>query len=596
MKNFTLLMKTSAYAICVLVFLSTTFSFSQTNRVLVSVNWPANSFENKVEVYDPANNLLVSICNANDCYNTTGSTAVYVATYDLGCLAIDPLALPNYSIRLYNANNVAWSGSASVTVNVAGTDVVTNNGANASTSGFQVDFNVNDTTNFCTYPDTDGDFVIDAIDLDDDNDGILDIDEGLGLDSFNCAVPALNFESGSYDAVASAGNPEGTVGCVYRYGNAVEGYDILMEIVVLDNTTIVDIDDDTVDNPSYLQTRLNFTGSGTPGVEFKFTIVDSGTQTPSATLFRIGGTTWDVDGSSSTRESTVYYNPTAFGIDNPSTLLIDDLGSGNYQISASGDAEGPGFSTLKELRAYFQFSGNSFNIRMQTIRTATGSITREFPMSFTQCDIFDYKAPVLTILNGEDTDGDGLPNQLDLDSDNDGIPDNVELQGTTTYILPNNVIDYTTGVDTAYTDGLTITDTDGDNIPDFLDTDSDNDGIPDIQENGMADAIVTFTDDDNDGLDNLFETNGTNDATFDVNEDIENPSVSILPDTDGDLAAGGDLDYRDNLDAYYFDASLDFDGIDDYVDSDLDLDGMTKATIMGWIKLDSDFGNTSLYY
>jgi len=29
-----------------------------------------------------------------------------------------------------------------------------------------------------------------------------------------------------------------------------------------------------------------------------------------------------------------------------------------------------------------------------------------------------------------DTDGDGIPNYLDLDSDNDGVPDIVEVYGT----------------------------------------------------------------------------------------------------------------------------------------------------------------------
>ncbi len=63
----------------------------------------------------------------------------------------------------------------------------------------------------------------------------------------------------------------------------------------------------------------------------------------------------------------------------------------------------------------------------------------------------------------------------------------------------------------------------------------------------------------------------------------------ILPDTDGDIAAGGDVDYRDGLDVFYSSASIDFDGVDDYMDSDLDLDGMTQATIMAWVKLDSAF-------
>ena len=35
----------------------------------------------------------------------------------------------------------------------------------------------------------------------------------------------------------------------------------------------------------------------------------------------------------------------------------------------------------------------------------------------------------------KDTDGDGIPNRIDLDSDNDGIPDNVEAQTTIDFEL-----------------------------------------------------------------------------------------------------------------------------------------------------------------
>ena len=64
-----------------------------------------------------------------------------------------------------------------------------------------------------------------------------------------------------------------------------------------------------------------------------------------------------------------------------------------------------------------------------------------------------------------DTDGDGVPDYVDLDSDNDGIPDIVE------------------GCDV---------DTDGDGTPNCLDLDSDGDGCNDVTEAG-------FTDDDDDG-------------------------------------------------------------------------------------------------
>ena len=180
MKKITLLTKFFSYAFCVAFFLGSLNSFSQTNSVKVSVYWPSDSYENKVEVYDPANNLLATICNDLDCYNSGGSVELYAGTYDFGCLAIDPVALPSYYIKIYNVNDDSWSSGSTVTVNVAGVDVLSDNGASASSSGHKLEFSVNSST-YCNFPDTDGDFVIDIVDQDDDNDGVLDIDEGLGL-------------------------------------------------------------------------------------------------------------------------------------------------------------------------------------------------------------------------------------------------------------------------------------------------------------------------------------------------------------------------------------------------------------------------------
>ncbi|HNT74255.1 MAG TPA: hypothetical protein PKH77_04450, partial [Anaerolineae bacterium] len=91
-----------------------------------------------------------------------------------------------------------------------------------------------------------------------------------------------------------------------------------------------------------------------------------------------------------------------------------------------------------------------------------------------------------------DTDGDNIPDYLDLDSDNDGIPDVIEAGGDDAN--GDGIIDNFEDVDG---DGLSdnvdpdqggtplpVPDTDGDNIPDYLDLDSDNDGIPDVIEAG----------------------------------------------------------------------------------------------------------------
>jgi len=147
-----------------------------------------------------------------------------------------------------------------------------------------------------------------------------------------------------------------------------------------------------------------------------------------------------------------------------------------------------------------------------------------------------------------DFDGDGIPNQLDLDSDGDGIPDNVEGQSTAGYTAPANADSDNNGLDNAYeTGGLGIPDTDGDGSPDFLDINSDDNWTNDTAEAGLT---LSNTDTDNDGLDdNMDTTNGYGDPAGNIDNPLNTTGGSIdLPDADADAATGGDVDYRDDTD------------------------------------------------
>jgi gliding motility-associated-like protein len=186
-----------------------------------------------------------------------------------------------------------------------------------------------------------------------------------------------------------------------------------------------------------------------------------------------------------------------------------------------------------------------------------------------------------------DSDGDGFPDYLDIDSDGDGIPDNVEAQATAEYIAPSGIDSNNNGLDDAYEAnglmGIFPIDTDGDNLPDYLDEDSDNDNIfdeiegHDYNQDGIADVVRIGSDKDNDGLDDGFE--GSISVDIDVNDEINDP-YSQLPNTDGDEES----DYRDtdddddgietvdediNLNGNYLDDDSDDDGIPNYLDSDL---------------------------
>src|SRR5690606_15108831 len=132
-----------------------------------------------------------------------------------------------------------------------------------------------------------------------------------------------------------------------------------------------------------------------------------------------------------------------------------------------------------------------------------------------------------------DSDGDGIPDYLDIDSDNDGIPDNIEAQTTLGYIPPSGVDANNNGLDDAYEQngnlGLFPIDTDGDGMPDYLDEDSDDDGVPDYIEghdhnhDGIPDVVFIGSDKNNNGLDDGFEGSLL----------IRDP-LKDLPNTDGD--------------------------------------------------------------
>ncbi len=168
----------------------------------------------------------------------------------------------------------------------------------------------------------------------------------------------------------------------------------------------------------------------------------------------------------------------------------------------------------------------------------------------------------------------------DIDADDDGIPDNIEAQTTDDYILPNQdtFAQYinNNGLNSAYLTtsstgglGLTPVNTDAsaasnsDTVPDYVDVDSDADGVADVAENGPShpDSITSTTDTDGDGLLDIFDsindstvlgsTPGNWSPTDEVTADTVAHLKTIFGDADSDSVDGAitplqvDLDYRD---------------------------------------------------
>jgi hypothetical protein len=145
-----------------------------------------------------------------------------------------------------------------------------------------------------------------------------------------------------------------------------------------------------------------------------------------------------------------------------------------------------------------------------------------------------------------DSDGDGIIDALDEDSDNDGIFDKEEGAG----------------------------DADGDGIANYLDTDSDGDGIPDSEEwstgsddplaGCTADDPICFNNDaDGDGIFNYLDPDSDGDSLLDADEGTVNTDDDNIPDyLDTDSDNDGKPDSQEG------DGDIDGDGTPDYQDHD----------------------------
>ncbi len=113
------------------------------------------------------------------------------------------------------------------------------------------------------------------------------------------------------------------------------------------------------------------------------------------------------------------------------------------------------------------------------------------------------------------SDTDIKPDYLDIDSDNDGIVDVIEAQSTNAYINPVATDTNANGILDVYENLGNPVDTDGDTIPDYLDTNSDDDFYSDLIEawdinnDGTANTVASNIDSDNDGLDDAFDNDDT---------------------------------------------------------------------------------------
>ena len=393
-----------------------------------------------------------------------------------------------------------------------------------------------DTATVTLATDSDGDGVANVADIDDDNDGILDSEEG--------------------------------------FVQADPGYELV---------TTVNYEDGTVTDAQ----GANITVSN----DINYVALSGGAPEPDGNEFING---FDTVGGVGTFQFD-YNTPVSVQVNDEliiSTYYYDSVGNGNTLLSRYATKRGVNV-TLETLQGDFDLTyfptTTEFN---QLSRNEWIPIEFRVPTTATHLDITGFNF-ALEVYNGgvtpsgfdpnasevyalsvyeirsdlidqgaqRDSDNDGIADHLDIDSDNDDITDNVEAQTMDGYIAPNadDAATYTAnnGLNSAYvtTGGLTPVNTDefasvgADSTPDYLDDDSDGDGQSDQAESGSAPAAGT-SDQDGDGLLDAFEGADPNDG-FVVVGAHGAPLSGVLPDEGGDAVAGAitpltaDLDFRD---------------------------------------------------
>jgi gliding motility-associated-like protein len=202
-----------------------------------------------------------------------------------------------------------------------------------------------------------------------------------------------------------------------------------------------------------------------------------------------------------------------------------------------------------------------------------------------------------------DTDGDGIPNYMDLDSDNDGVTDVYESGGTDAD--NDGEVDGpigTNGIPVDSNGGAIPGDTDNDGAVDPYDIDDDGDGINTIDEDIDNNGDPRNDDTDGDGTPNYLDLDADGDGVTDVQEildgtdpndpcDFEVASITLPQsanwnnaDCDGDGVTNGQeildgTDFNNPCEANMSNVTLPLS--QEFLDGDCDGDGMTNGEEIG---------------
>ncbi len=490
--------------------------YSYFDDILIKVSAPEIDVEgNGLSISNgdttPANSDYTSFGTSNSGTQVTRTYTVY--NKGGSNLTISNIALSNttdFSIitPFYTSPVSPSTGSTTFTIqftpSTLGTKTctvtITNN--DSDEASYQFDIEARSEQNFF---DSDGDGILDNVDIDDDNDGIPDSEEE-SLCSASSISKTTNYKflnetfgegnratiNTTYDAETTYCYEDGTFGtstttCPNLNDNNLSDGEYVVYYKAGDGDGTNDTPNGEVASwaDNYWYTGEDHTSGDTngrmamfnasydPGTFYTATIIGSLPNIPITYSFWV----LNLDTTDAPGIATRLRPDILVEFRDVNNNVLASITTGDIPPSINGDPAG----------SWHQFTANlTFNVSefyVYFINNEVGGAGNDLAIddiviSQTLCD----------------TDGDGVADIFDLDSDNDGIPDVVEAglgsysDGNATLTNSSGWVDSNNNGMHDLSEGNSVLDSDGDGTPNYLDLDSDNDTIFDVDESGATNS------------------------------------------------------------------------------------------------------------